>query len=337
MTKNRSQGRLALALTAVLGAAALALSGCSGASDAAATGADGLTTLKVATIGLTSDGGLEIGIKQGFFKKHGLDIQTSVVANPPAGLAAAQSGQVDVAYAPSIPLLNALSQGVPLKVVQAADGYAPGASKTSDPATVDDTSLYASKASGITSVAQLKGKTIAVPARKAQLEVVIAQTLKDAGVDPSSVNWVVLDFTSAVAALKTGKVDAAGLVSPFGSEAKANGSTYLAAPSLKFFVDGAVGLWTTGSSTLSGKKKAIESFQAAIKEANAYANAHPKEAVQAGLDYTKSTLTADEVTTPYWPTAVTDAELQHVNDQMVSLGYLAKAVPLSGVIADGAQ
>ncbi|HKT57276.1 MAG TPA: ABC transporter substrate-binding protein [Microbacterium sp.] len=338
MTKIRSRGRLALALTATLGAAALALSGCSGsAGSTGATDANGLTTLKVATIGLTSDGGLETGIKQGFFKKHGLNIETSIVANPPAGLAAAQSGQVDIAYAPSIPLLNALSQGVPLKVVQAADGYAAGATQSNDPAKYDDTSLYASKASGITSVNQLKGKTIAIPARKAQLEVVIAQTLKDAGVDPTSVNWVVLDFTSAVAALKSGKVDAAGLVSPFGSEAQAEGAKYLTAPSIKFFGDGAVGLWTTGSSTLTNKRKAIEDFQAAIKETNAYANAHAAQATQAGLDYTKSTLKLNQVIQPYWPTGVTTQSLQHVDDQMVQLGYLQKPVPLTGVILNGAQ
>jgi NitT/TauT family transport system substrate-binding protein len=132
-------------------------------------------------------------------------------------------------------------------------------------------------------------------------------------------------------------VDAAGLVSPFGSEAKAVGATFLAPASIKFFGDGAVGLWTTGASTVSGKKKAIDEFQAAIKETNAYANAHPADATQAGLDYTKSTLKLDQVIQPYWPTSVTTESLQHVDDQMVQLGYLQKAVPLSGVILAGAQ
>lgn len=202
-------------------AAVLALAACSsGASDAPA--ADGeLTTLKVATIGLISDGSLVLGQEKGFFEDEGLKIETSVVANPPAGLAAAQSGQVDIAYAPSIPLLNALASGVPLQVVAAADGYVDGAATLDNPAEVDDTGLYAAADSGITEVADLEGATIAVPARKAQLEVVIADALERSGVAADSVNWVVLDFTSAVAALKSGTVDAAGLVSPFTAEAEA--------------------------------------------------------------------------------------------------------------------
>jgi NitT/TauT family transport system substrate-binding protein len=316
---------------------AVSLAACSDSgSSSSSPGANGLTTLKVATIGLTSDGGLMTGIDKGFFADEGLKIETSIVANPPAGLAAVQSGQVDVAYSPSIPLMNALSHGVQLKVIGAADGYAPGAAEGSDPAAADDTGLFASKASGVTTVDQLKGKTIAVPARKAQLEVVIAKALKKAGIDPATgVNWVVLDFTSAVAALKSGKIDAAGLVSPFTAQAKSEGATQISAPSIGFFKDGAVGLWTSGSSTVQAKKSAIEAFQRALAKANVYANAHPQEAIKAGLAYTKSTLTPDQVTTPYWPEKVAPEDLQRVDDSMVQLGFLPKAVALDGVIVSG--
>src|SRR5690554_4676765 len=109
----------ALALAAT---AALTLAACSPGGDASTDGGDsgsGLTTLSVATVGLTADGSLIAGIEQGFFEEEGLEIETSVVPNPPAGLAAAQSGQVDIAYSPSVPLLNALSEGVELQVVAA--------------------------------------------------------------------------------------------------------------------------------------------------------------------------------------------------------------------------
>ena len=313
-------------------AAVLALTACSsGASDAPA--ADGeLTTLKVATIGLVSDGALVLGQEQGFFEEEGLKIETSVVANPPAGLAAAQSGQVDIAYAPSIPLLNALASGVPLKVVAPADGFADGASELDDPIAIDDTGLYASAASGITEVADLEGATIAIPARKAQLEVVIADSLQRAGVSPDTVNWVVLDFTSAAAALETGTVDAAGLVSPFTSEAEAAGAVFVDAPSVGFFEEGAVGLWTAGESTLSGKADAIAAFQRAVAKSNAYANENPEDAIQAGIDYTSSTLTVDEIKVPFWPTEVAPVDLERVNDKLVNLGFLPAPVDLEGVI-----
>lgn len=326
MTKYSRLTRSALLATAVI--AALALAGCSspaGTGDGATPDGDGgTTTLKVATIGLLSDGALQLGIAQGFFEDEGLEIQTSVVANPPAGLAAAQSGQVDIAYAPSIPVLNALSQGVPLKIVQAADGYADGFE--------DDSGLFGSPSKGVTEIADLGGKTIAIPARKAQLEVTISAALDDTGVDPATINWVVLDFTSAVAALANGQVDAAGLVSPFTAQAAAAGSPLLASPGVEFFQNGAVGLWTSGSSTVNSKGDAIAAFQRAIAKSNAYANDHPEDAIQAGIDYTESTVTVEDATVPYWPTEVSETDIQRVDDKLVDLDFLASPVSLDGVI-----
>lgn len=324
-----------IASLAVLCTAALALAGCSSDGGGDDASGDGTTTLKVATIGLVSDGALQTGIKQGFFEDEGLEIETSVVANPPAGLAAAQSGEVDVAYSPSIPLLNGLSQGLPLKVVGAADGFAPGSTDSGDPASIDDTGLFAAPGSGVSSVADLRGKRIAVPARKAQMEVVIADELKEAGIGQDEVEWVVLDFASAVSALQNGTVDAAGLVSPFTSQAAEAGDPQISAPSVAFFGDGAVGMWTAGESTIEEKGDAIDAFQRAIKKSNEYANEHPEEAIQAGLDYTQSSLTVDQVKTPYWPSEVQQADLERPDQKLVDLGFLPQAVDVDGAIYTG--
>lgn len=331
--------RRLLSALAITAAAALALAGCSsGGSDAPAdsggdAGSSELTTLKVATIGLTADGALIAGIEQGFFEEEGLRIETSIVANPPAGLAAVQSGQVDIAYAPSIPLLNALSQGVPIQVVAAADGFDEEALASDDPSQFDDTGLYAAPGSGVESVADLAGKTIAVPARSAQLEVVIAGELLKEGIDPANgVNWVVLDFTSAVSALQNGTVDAAGLVNPFTEEAASNGAKLISSPSIGFFETGAVGLWTAGTSTVEAKGDAIAAFQRAIIKSNQFATDNPEIAIQAGLDYTDSQLTLDEVKLPFWPTEVLESDIDRPNQKMVELGFLAEPVDLNGVI-----
>lgn len=335
MTKSPGRIRSVLAV-AFAATSALALAACSSpaASGGGETGGGDTSTtiLNVATIGLLADGALQLGIQQGFFEEEGVEIETSVVANPPAGLAAAQSGQIDIAYAPSIPVLNALSQSIPLKIVAAADGYADGAAENSDPAEIDDSGLYASPASGVTSLDELAGKSIAIPARKAQLEVTISNALDEAGVDPATVNWVVLDFTSAVAALANGQVDAAGLVTPFTDQAAVAGSPLVASPGVEFFQEGAVGLWVSGTSTVEGKADAIAGFQRAIVKSNQYANDNPEEAVQAGIDYTKSTITVADATVPYWPTEVREADIQRVNDKLVELGFLTSPVNLDGVI-----
>lgn len=322
-----------LAAVAAAGILALALSSCSGSAPAGEESAGGTTRIKVATIGVTTEGSLFLGIDQGFFAEEGLEVETSVVANAPAGLAAAQSGQVEIAYTPTIPLLNALSQGVPLKVVSAADGYPEQAAE--HPEDFDSTGLFAAIGSDISSVADLKGKTIAVPARNAQLEVVVSDELRNAGVDPASqVEWVVLDFTSALSALQGGTVDAAALVNPFSTQAKDAGAHQLSAPSIGFFEGGTTAVWAAGSSTIEKKPEVVAAFQRAIAKANEYANQHPDEAIQAGIDATGSKLSVDQVKLPAWPVVMDVADLERTNRKMAELGFLKTPVELDGVVLE---
>lgn len=330
-------GAAAVAAVAALGLAACS-SGDAGGDAGNSAGADGGTqTLTVATVGLTSDAGLSLGIDQGYFESRGITVEMTVVANPPAALAAVQSGQVDIAYSPSIPFLNARSQGVPVQIVAAADGYPEGASTSGNPAEIDDTGVVVNPASGITSVADLAGKTVSVPARNAQLEVTIAAAIKDAGGDPTAVNWVVLDFASAVEAVKSGTVDAAGLVNPFFSDAMAQGMTLVASPGLNFFKEGAVGLWVTSEQTATDKADAIAGFRDAIYESNAYANDHQDEAKVRGKELTGVSVPAEELNDIYWPSVVTLDDVQQVNDRLVELGYLQAPVDLSNAFVEGSQ
>lgn len=295
----------------------------------------GLEVLKVSTIGLASDGSLTTGMKKGFFADEGIEIRTSLVKDPPAGLAAAQSGQVDIAYSPSISILTALSRHMPINVVAGADGFGAEQEAGSDPESFDDTALFSSPDSGIASLEDLAGKTISVPARKAQLEVTVVEALREADVDPESINWVVLDFTSATAALKQNQVDAAALVNPFTSKAKADGAHFLIAPSYNFFGPSAVGMWTVGTETFEEKPELIRGFTRAIERSNAYANVHPEEATQAGIDYTKSGLSLEEVTIPYWPESIGKRDLSIVDEKLVGLGILTDPVDLTSVIKGG--
>ncbi|WP_345075341.1 ABC transporter substrate-binding protein [Paeniglutamicibacter cryotolerans] len=272
---------------------------------------------------------------KGYFEAEGLKVETSVVANPPAGIAAAQSGQLDLTYTPSIPLLNALSQNVKLKIVAAADGYAPDAmakakANGNNGSIVDDTGLLVGKDSGVASAKELEGKNVSVPARKAQLEVTISNTIKEAGGDPSKVNWMVLDPASALQSLQQGRIDAAGLVAPFIAKGVAAGDKLVASPGLEFFETGAVGLWVAGDSAVNSKTEAMAGFERAINKANAYANEHHPEAQEAAAKLTDTPLDVIKSgAVAYWPTSVEIADIDRVNDRLVNLGFLPKKVELN--------
>ncbi|GAB4099686.1 ABC transporter substrate-binding protein [Sinomonas halotolerans] len=325
------QRSIPAALAAVL---ALSLAACGGGAASSPPASDGSpTTLKVGTIGIGSDAALAYAQEKGYFADEGISVETTVVANPPAGIAAAQSGQLDLTYTPSIPLLNALSQKVPLKIVAAADGYSDDALKDPDSGKYDDTGLFVRSDSGIARPKDLEGTSVSVPARRAQLEVTVSKAVADDGGDPSKINWMVLDPSSAMQSLEQGRIDAASLIAPFTARAKDAGHVLLASPGLKFFERGAIGLWVTGPQAAQGKEAQLEAFERAIYKANAYANAHPGETLQKIAEVTK---TAPEVVRlgalGYWPDSVRLDDVQRTNALLAELGFLKEEVPLDATI-----
>ncbi|MFC0582215.1 ABC transporter substrate-binding protein [Micrococcoides hystricis] len=317
--------RLGATAAALVLATTLAACGDSGGSN---VGGGDTQTLKVGLIGIGSDAAVKIAEEEGYFAEENIKVESTVVANPPAGIAAAQSGQLDIAYAPSIPVLNALSENVPLKVIGAADGY-PENSEDVEPRDLDDTGLFANPDAGINSPKDLEGKSVSVPARKAQLEVTIANSVSEDGGDPSKINWMVLDPSSALQSLQQKRVDAVGLVSPFTARASSEGGKYVASPGVEFFGEGAIGLWVAGESTTENKAEAIASFQRAMKKANEYANENYEEAEQYASELTNIPVeTLKEGAHTYWPTDVTLEQIQDVNKKLADLGYLSKEVEL---------
>lgn len=328
--KRLSTSLAAFALTATLVA-------CGDSNGADATTGEEIQKLNVGTVGISTDAALKIAEEQGYFADENIEIETTVVANPPAGLAAAQSGELDIAYAPSIPLLNALSENVALQIVGAADGY-PEQSHDVDPRDVDDSGLFTSANSGIDRPKDLEGRSVSVPARRAQLEVTISHTVKEDGGDPEKIDWMVLDPSSALQSLEQERVDAVGLVSPFTAKAEAEGNRYLSSPGVEFFGEGAVGLWVSGSTTVEENSEAIAGFQRAMKKANAYANENYEEAEKYASELTNVPIeTMQQGAYTYWSTDITFDQIQQVNERLVNMGYLDEEVELDETLIFEAQ
>lgn len=310
----------------------LLLAGCGGDSSSSdSADAGGTTAVKVSYVPITVAAVLVVGEEQGFFDAEGLDLTTQQIDAPPAGIAAAAGGQVDFAYAPTIPIINAAANGVKIKVAAPADGYADGTlaeieAEPSKAATHDDTALIVQDPA-ITSPKDLAGKSISVPARGAQLEVTIANAIKEDGGDPSTVEWIALDFPSALSSLKDGRIAGSGVVQPFISQGEAQGARNIASPGVNFFGDGAVGVWVTSDSFASENPETIAKFQRAIVKSNAYANEHSDEIFAAAatlLKIDESTLRKGAV--PYFPATVTANDVTKVVDKLDSLGFLKAKV-----------
>lgn len=161
-------------------------------------------------------------IKQNVLKHHGKEytIEVTTARGTPGTASLLASGQADIGTS-AFPVLatiiqkNAIPGGV--KVIaeihrDAQPGYASNAY-----AVLDD--------SPIKTIADLKGKTVAVNAFGSSVEIILRIALKKAGLDPKNdVRVVELPFASIATALRQKRIDAGSLVMPFQiEEAKRGG------------------------------------------------------------------------------------------------------------------
>lgn len=322
---------------AAAAAVALVLTGCSsqtGGSEQSSEGKPEVEKLTLLRIGIMSDATLDIAEEQGFFADEGIELDIQTVANPPAGLAAIQGGQADIAFSTSTVFVNALAQSIPVVAIAPAAGYPEGMDEESEEfAEYDDAGLYADPARGITSVADLEGEIIALGgARNGQLEIVTTWELQQEGIAADQVEWVSLDLNSALEAVVSGNAAAAMLVKPFTVRAEDAGLVRIDGPQGRFFGTDPFTFWLTGSATAENKAEAIEGFQRAILRANAWANEHRDEALQMGIEAAGLDVPLERAGLVYWPTSMDVEGFERKAESMRDLGFLTADVDFTNAV-----
>ncbi|CAG7610205.1 ABC transporter substrate-binding protein [Leucobacter soli] len=306
---------------ALLAASTLLLTACSGGAGSEspdAGGEAGVQKLKVAVYGSTEEAVIDIAEEQGLFADAGIEVEKVIVGAPPALVAATQSNEVDIAMIPTILAVRTMAEGVPLVIVGSLDGAPAGQGEI-----YDSGALFASEKSGITSVDQLTGKTIVVSARGSSFEVSITSALVAAGVDPSTINWVTMDFASSLPALKDGSVDAAPMISPFNLQAEAQGSVVLGYPGSDFLDGAPVDLWLTSTDTAEKRGDALRAFRDATYQAATWANANEDEVKQLGIEIGGLDLDpADMKPMHFFEADVPVADLERINQTLIDMGFL---------------
>jgi NitT/TauT family transport system substrate-binding protein len=202
--------------------------------------------------------------QQGFFQKHGVDmefVQTNISGNIPAVI---ESGSVE-AGGPTLPsVLEANDAGLDLVVFAGGSVY---------PLTGDV--LIARKGAGIEKTTDLKGKTVGVPGIGALLHIMLRRDLQANGVDPNSVKYVELGFPQAGDALKSGQIDAYPSQAPFTARILQSGSGEAVANWLSATPAGTpTVIFATTRSWATAHKKEIDAMRDAMREAVAFMSDH---------------------------------------------------------------
>ena len=173
------------------------------------------STVKIGYLPSDHDAALFVADAQGLYKNAGIETELVQFNNGGDLMTAMASGDVDVGYVGIAPVLSSVEKGVPVKVISAAQTEGSG--------------IVVTKESGITSGADLAGKSIATPGEASIQHVLLAYYLKENGLSLDDINESAMKVPSMNDALKTKQIDGIITFQPYVSVAEADeGNTVLA-------------------------------------------------------------------------------------------------------------
>jgi NitT/TauT family transport system substrate-binding protein len=304
-------GRLVLTALGVLSVAVLTVAcGSSGSSSnggsttGSASGNPAATTIVVGSLPLVDTAGLQVALKEGFFKQAGLNVTVKSVTQSTAAIPDLLHGSIDVIGGGNyVSFFEAEANGTfPVEILAPADDC-----------TTDTFGVVAMPSSGISKPADLAGKTIAVNLTQNIQTLATNSVLAADGVTASSVHYVEIPFPDMAAALQANRVDAISVVEPFLSAALAAGGKLVTSTCTGSMADFPLSGYMTTKSWAQQHAGAARAFQQALEKGNAYANAHPS--VVRSLLPTYTSITAKEAATlplTSYPTTLTAAPMQRV-------------------------
>ena len=211
MTRRLLQSVLACTL------GVLALAGSARAP--AATGTPGLTPVTVALLPIEATAQAFYAKQEGFFRRQGLDVKISVIADPTLIGAAVLSGDAQFGSVSVGALATLKTRSLAVRAVAAGSLHRPGAPTSA---------LVAARGKKITRARDLVGKLIAIDTKNNLAHIALLKWLKRNGMSEKDVRLTEIQFPDMLGPLRRGQVDAAVIPEPFLTVARQRGSKRIA-------------------------------------------------------------------------------------------------------------
>lgn len=325
---SSSNGTKAGSATTTGGSSATTAAGASGsgASSSAKT-----ETVNVGVLPIADVAPLYLGIKQGFFAEQHLNVVPHSLQGGAAVASAVVGGSLEFGFGATANLVLAKAHNLPLQFIANGDQAAADASGAWS-------GILVSANSGITSISQLAGKTVAANAVQGQNELALDTILKANGVQPSSVHVVALAFPTMPSALESGQVQAVTEVEPFVSAIKAKGGKLLSP-----LFEGAnpseiVAGYFASTHEIQSDPALVQRFVTALNQSLDYAQANPAAARAIIPSYTSiPAAVAAKMTLPVWSSTVDTSTIQSQEKMMQQLGWISSLVPIDQLVWSGAK
>jgi NitT/TauT family transport system substrate-binding protein len=242
-----------------------------------------------------------VGVDEGIFKRHGLDVEMVLIginSNIPAAIL---SNSVQIGGPTSTVFLQAVDGGLDLVAVEGASIM----NKTSNDAIAafDRNGIEAKEARDFV------GKKIGAPGLGAFLHVLFCKWLVEKGVDPKSVNFVEVTFPTMNDVLKSGSVDAVLTAEPFVARMTAAGTGHVGA---RYAADLSrtepIIFYAASREWAEKNPQAIQNFRTGIAEAAQIVNADRDKASAAVSKFTKQPLELVKMSPPNYSEPVLKSE-----------------------------
>ena len=310
------------------GAAAGGTAGGTASTSASASTAAGVTNVSLGYVPYSDDASLFYAQDSGIFRKHGLNVTFVAQASPVAVEASMASGTEQFGFVTTPVLVNLAAKGVGVKCVSTVDGNEP-----TNPAD-DSTVLVAAKGSGITSVKDLAGKSVAEVQLTSLNSLSVEVLAKQAGIDPASIHQIAIPFPQMPAALAQGRVQAAVIVAPFTQTAVGEGAAVITHPNQVLFPNGTLTCLDAMSSYISANPTIVADFRAAMDESVAYTQTHQavvKQSLVKGLSLAPA-VAAKQVLNTNFDTSFNTASIAQIENDMKDFGIISSEPPASSML-----
>lgn len=338
--------RTTLAAVGALAAAGLLLTGCSSGSpsgaDSSATAGDAaagatadageLTPVTVGLLPIATSSAVPLGIEEGIFEEHGLDVTIQSGQGGAALLPAVSAGSMEFAVGNPQSILLANSQGLDMKIIA---GYSTSYENVDDPEDLAPSGVVSMADSGITSWGDLAGKRVAVNTLNTQGHLTIMQSVEAAGGDPASVEFTEIAFPDQLAQLEQGNIDAAWFPEPFLNQARSQDDIHFIGDSLRA-IDNLYSMVTfTSGNYAEANPEVVDAFRAAIAESTELAMSD-EEAFRATIvDFTgMDAAVVDELNLEYLSADLDRTVLEELSAAAHRYGFLETEPDLDQTILD---
>jgi NitT/TauT family transport system substrate-binding protein len=250
------------------------------------------------------------------------NFNSRVFSDFPTVVSALEAKQIEATFM-IVPLAMKLrEQGVPVKICYLGHR--------------DGSEIMVAKNSPARSLADLKGKTIAIPSLFSNQNFVIHKLMEDFGLKPDDIKFVVLPPPDMPTSLASGAIDGYFVGEPFCAKAELDGYgrvLYFAKDIWPNFISCAL---VVHEDLIKEQPDVVRDLVRGIAESGAWAETHRAEAAKLVAPYFRQdekvlnyVLTSEPRRVSYVQLTPTEQDFQQIQDMGIQLGFLKKRIPVN--------